>query len=67
MSNKFKYLDIKNCTYYFFNDIINTKILIQTKLSVKDSKCVKMNNVILLYILSTNSRDTLKKLIKISI
>ena len=23
MSNKVKDIDIKNCTYYFFNDIIN--------------------------------------------
>ena len=26
MSNKFKYIDIKNHTYYFFNDIINIKM-----------------------------------------
>ena len=26
MRNKVKDLDIKNLTYYFFNDIINTKI-----------------------------------------
>ena len=25
MSNKVKDIDIRNCTYYFFNDIINTK------------------------------------------
>ena len=25
MSNKVKYMDIKNRTYYFFNDIINIK------------------------------------------
>ena len=25
MSNKVKYIDIKNQTYYFFNDIINIK------------------------------------------
>ena len=25
MSNKFKHIDIKNRTYYFFNDIINLK------------------------------------------
>ena len=26
MSNKSKYIDIKNHTYYFFNDIINIKM-----------------------------------------
>ena len=25
MSNKVKYISIKNCTYYFFNDIVNIK------------------------------------------
>ena len=25
MCNKVKDIDIKNCTYYFFNDIINIK------------------------------------------
>ena len=25
MSNKVKDMNIKNCTYYFFNNIINTK------------------------------------------
>ena len=25
MSNKIKYIDIKNCTCYFFEDIINIK------------------------------------------
>ena len=25
MSNKIKYIDIKNYTYYFFDDIINIK------------------------------------------
>ena len=25
MSNKVNDIDIKNCTYYFFNDIINIK------------------------------------------
>ena len=29
MSNKFKDIDIKNRTYYFFDDIINIKNLIQ--------------------------------------
>ena len=26
MSNKVKYISIKNCTYYFFKDIVNIKI-----------------------------------------
>ena len=32
MSNKVKEIEIKVRTYYFFNDIINIKILIQIKL-----------------------------------
>ena len=29
MNNKVKYMDIKNCTYYFFDGIIDKKFLIQ--------------------------------------
>ena len=32
MGDKFKDLGVKNATYYFFNDIINIKNLIQIKL-----------------------------------
>ena len=32
MSNKVKDIDIKNQTYYFFNDTININILIQITL-----------------------------------
>ena len=32
MSNKVKDIDIKNQTYYFFNDVIDIKKLIQTVL-----------------------------------
>ena len=33
MSNKIENIDINNCTYYFFNDIINNIInLIQIKI-----------------------------------
>ena len=32
MSNKFKEINIKNCTYYFFDDMIKIKkVLIQIK------------------------------------
>ena len=32
MGDKFKDISIKNCTCYFFEDIINKKILLQIKL-----------------------------------
>ena len=33
MSNKVKDMDIRNRTYYFFNDMINIKNLIQIKIN----------------------------------
>ena len=60
MSNKVKDIDIKNRTYYFFNDIIDIKnfdIKIDEKsykdtliyyigyVTIKDSKYVKINSV----------------------
>ena len=68
MSNKVKDIDIKNHTYYFFNDIINIEnvdpnnIKIDEKsckdnliyyigyMTIKDSKCVKINSVNPLYL-----------------
>ena len=40
MSNKCKEIDIKNCTCYFFDDMINKKSLIQKKINV-DGKSYK--------------------------
>ena len=69
MSNKVKDIDIKNCTYYFFEDTINIKnfdpsnIKIVEKsykdifiyyigyVTIKDSKYVKINSVIPLYLI----------------
>ena len=58
MSNKIKGIDTKNCTHYFFNDIIditnfqkckkysmsykNTLIYYIGYVTIKDSKCVKI-------------------------
>ena len=44
MSNKVKDIDMKNRAYYFFNDIINIKNLIQIKL-----KYMKNHTKILLF------------------
>ena len=67
MSNKVKDIDIKNHTYYFFDDIINVKnfdpnnIKIDEKsyknfhyiryVMIKDLKYVKINNVNPLYLI----------------
>ena len=76
MSNKFKNIDIKNSTYYFFNDITNTKnfdpnkIKIDTLIyyfgyvTIKDLKYVKSNSVN--PSLSTKSMDTLRSILSIS-
>ena len=45
MSNKFKDIDIKNRTYYFFNDIINIKNFLPNSIKI-DEKSYK---IILIY------------------
>ena len=45
MCNKFKDINIKNRTYYFFDDMINKKILIQTKINIDE----KSNRNALIY------------------
>ena len=37
MSNKVKYIDIKNRTYYFFNDIINIKFFDPDKIKIDEN------------------------------
>ena len=70
MSNKFKDIGMTNHTYYFFDDIINTKNFdlnkIKTKsykniliyyieyMMIKDSKYVKINSVNPLYLTTNN-------------
>ena len=41
MSNKVKDIDIKNCTYYFLDDIINTKQFDSTNNIKIDEKSYK--------------------------
>ena len=45
MSNKFKEIDITNCTYYFFHDMINIKNLNPNKIKINE----KLNKNILTY------------------
>ena len=47
MSNKVKDIDIKNRTYYFFNDVINIKIFDTNKIKI-DEKSYK--NILTYYI-----------------
>ena len=47
MSNKVKDVDIKDCTYYFFNDIINIKNFGSNNIKI-DEKSFK--NIIVYYI-----------------
>ena len=56
MSNKLKDIDIKNHAYYFFDDIINIKILIQIK-----SRLMKSYTKILFTILDVCRSKTLVK------
>ena len=36
MSNKVKDIDLKNCTHYFFNDIINIKNFDQNNIEIDE-------------------------------
>ena len=36
MSNKFKEIDTKNCTYYFFDDIINITSFGSSKIKIDE-------------------------------
>ena len=47
MSNKVKHIDLKNFTYYFFNDIINIKNFDQNNIEI-DEKSHK--NILIYYI-----------------
>ena len=42
MSNKFIELDIKNCTYHFYDDIINIKNLDPNKVTIDEKKTCKI-------------------------
>ena len=82
MSNKVKNIDIKNRTYYFFDDIINVQnfdpnnfkihekpcknILIYYQ-TIKDSKYVKVNSANPLYLIFSKVNGYFKEIIKISI
>ena len=45
MSDRFKEIDLKNCTYYFFDDMINIKNLDLTKIVIDE----KSNKKVLIY------------------
>ena len=47
MSNKIKDANIKNCTYYFFNDIINKNFFDSNNIKI-DEKSYK--NILIYYI-----------------
>ena len=47
MSNRFKDRDIKNYTYYFFNDIINVRNFDRNKIKVEEKS---YENILIYYI-----------------
>ena len=47
ISIKFKEKDIKNCTYYFFNDMINIKNLDPNKIKIDENS---YKNILIYYI-----------------
>ena len=81
MSNKFKDINIKNRTFYFFNDTLiqimfiktdkksfkNTFIYYTRYVTIKDSKYVKINSVNHLYLIFIKVNGYFKKLMEINI
>ena len=55
MSNKFKDIDIKNCLYYFFNDIINIKYFDTNNIKT-DEKSYK--NILIYYMGYVTIKDS---------
>ena len=55
MSNKVKDIDIKNLTYYFFNDIFNTKKFDQNNIKI-DKKSYK--NILSYYIRHVTMKES---------
>ena len=47
MNNKFKKKDIKNCTHYFFDDMINIKNFDLKKIKIDEKSC---KNILICYI-----------------
>ena len=47
MSNKVKYVDMKNPTYYFFNNMINTKNFNLNNIKLGETSC---KNILICYI-----------------
>ena len=39
MNGKIKYVDIKSCTYYFFDDIINIKSVDLSTIEINEKPC----------------------------
>ena len=58
MNNKIKDIDIKNCTYYFFNDILNIEHFSPNSIRI-DEKSYK--NILIYYI----GYVTIKEFVKI--
>ena len=54
MNNKVKYTDIKNCTHYLFNDVINIKIFDPNNIKL-DEKSYK--NILISYIRYVTFKD----------
>ena len=44
MGNKFKNIDIKHCTCYFFDDMVNIKILDLNKIKIDEKSSQKILN-----------------------
>ena len=56
MSNKVKDINIKNCTYYFFNDMINIKNFDPNNIKIDEKS---YNNILIYYIGYVTIKDSI--------
>ena len=61
MSNNFKDIDMKNHTYYFFDDIVNVKTFDPNKINIDRNSC---KNILIYYIVNVTIKNS--KYVKIN-
>ena len=67
MNNKVKDIGLKNCLYYFFDDIVNIKIFDSNNIKIDENSNKNILQILIYTLFSTKWIDTLKKLMEINI
>ena len=67
MNNKVKDIGLKNCLYYFFDDIVNIKFFDSNNIKIDENSNKNILRILIYTLFSTKWIDTLKKLMEINI